>query len=202
MKSFRFVDLAMAAGLSSAFAGGALATTLSPLEPPIAAAQHASLTMSEIDTSAELLVVGSIDRFDGVDDPSGATLSMLFGYGLHSPFDGANGAFTILDGMNPLFSGLVINITSITGGLELELDNLQGEKANAFAPTTVARIRFDTELGDDVLGFLNIMDAFPVSVEIGRLPYSTVNQIPLPASLPLLAAALGLFALVRRRRGT
>ena len=149
---------------------------------------------------------GDLSSFGGIIDSSaGVTLNGVAELGYFFAFDpndlgSAAAAFDIIDESNDvLLSDNLIDVGFRDNVVELLFDGLTGAAAGLFNTTALVEIEFDGLLGSDPFAFFEDGEAYATRIRVSNV-LTDVTPIPVPASLPLMMAAMGGIALLRRRK--
>ena len=200
--SYRLAVAASLLGLAAALPAAAV-TLDAPLKAPLVTAPGVDLAYSEAGSSASLIILGMATGFDGVPGFTTGNLSLFFEYALDDPYAiSVPGAFQVDDGSTILLSGSVTEAADIDNGLVLQLAEVGGAQAGAFAASPLATLTFADGLAGTFASEFSGMDGGVVDVVIGNpgaVRDDTPSQVPLPGGLPLMLGVCAGAALLRVR---
>ena len=168
-------------------------------EPPTIESSFAVIDYFEFLSDGDLSTFGAVvDFVDGVS-PNGLTeIGFGVGFDLSNPTVGATGGFDVFD-QNGLFLGGNLEAVGFSGDLiEFQFGSLVGAAAGSFNTSVLMVIAFDDALGPNPFDVLVDGSFYDASVSISNV--RETSQVPVPATLPLILAALVALLWTGRRR--
>lgn len=170
----------------------ALPTQAATLDIPVATIDYSTSVVGDV---GDLLLFGANGVVDDGVSFIDVSVDLMLSFEIANPYGTADAAIDILDGADLYLSGILSGIKFEEDLLTLVFSGLTGSAATIFGSALQLEIFFLDPIGSDPLRALVDGSSYDV-VAFG----SDVAPIPLPASLPLLAGALGVLALRRRAK--